>query len=128
MNSASLCSLAGRYDNPIPPRFLAPIDCLKIPTPISLGGTWFLHAPQTISCVIKQTSKALFFSTQQIVHEYWLKTERKELRELRIEREKDPEMQCGKKECRHCVFACFVYFLLSKLCDTAMGVNPTRYP
>jgi len=31
MNSASLCSLAGRYDNPIPTRFLAPIDCLKIP-------------------------------------------------------------------------------------------------
>jgi hypothetical protein len=31
MNSASLCSLAGRYDNPIPIRFLAPIDCLKIP-------------------------------------------------------------------------------------------------
>ncbi len=24
-------ALAGRYDNPIPPRFLAPIDCLKIP-------------------------------------------------------------------------------------------------
>jgi hypothetical protein len=31
MNSAILCSLAGRYDNPIPPRFLAPIACLKIP-------------------------------------------------------------------------------------------------
>jgi hypothetical protein len=31
MNSASLCSLAGRYDNPIPPRFLVPIDFLKIP-------------------------------------------------------------------------------------------------
>jgi hypothetical protein len=31
MNSASLCSLAGRYDNPIPPWFLAPIDFLKIP-------------------------------------------------------------------------------------------------
>ncbi len=31
MNSASLCSLAGRYDNPIPPRFLVPIDSLKIP-------------------------------------------------------------------------------------------------
>ncbi len=32
MNSASLiCSLAGRYDNPIPPRFLAPMDFLKIP-------------------------------------------------------------------------------------------------
>ncbi len=31
MNSASLCSLAGRYDNRIPTRFLVPIDCLKIP-------------------------------------------------------------------------------------------------
>jgi hypothetical protein len=31
MNSASLCSLAGRYDNPIPTRFPTPIDCLKIP-------------------------------------------------------------------------------------------------
>ncbi len=31
MNSASLCSLAGRYDDPIPARFLAPIDFLKIP-------------------------------------------------------------------------------------------------
>ena len=30
-DSASLCSLAGRYDNPVPSRFLAPIDCLKIP-------------------------------------------------------------------------------------------------
>ncbi len=35
MNSASLCSLAGRYDNPIPTLFLAPIDCLKIPVPDS---------------------------------------------------------------------------------------------
>jgi hypothetical protein len=24
-------SLAGQYDNPIPIRFLTPIDCLKIP-------------------------------------------------------------------------------------------------
>jgi hypothetical protein len=31
MNSASLCSLAGQYDNPIPTRFQAPVDCLKIP-------------------------------------------------------------------------------------------------
>jgi hypothetical protein len=31
IDSASLCSLAGRYDNPIPTRFLAPTDCLKIP-------------------------------------------------------------------------------------------------
>ncbi len=31
MNSANLRILAGRYDIPIPPRFLAPIDSLKIP-------------------------------------------------------------------------------------------------
>ncbi len=31
INSARLCSPAGRYDNPIPTRFLAPTDCLKIP-------------------------------------------------------------------------------------------------
>ncbi len=30
-DSASLCSLAGRYDNPVPTRFLAPVDCSKIP-------------------------------------------------------------------------------------------------
>jgi hypothetical protein len=35
MNSASLCSLAGRYDNPIPTWFLAPTDCLKNPAQIS---------------------------------------------------------------------------------------------
>jgi len=27
-----VCSLADRYDNPIPTQFLSPIDCLKIPT------------------------------------------------------------------------------------------------
>jgi hypothetical protein len=31
IDSASLCSLAGRYDNPIHTWFLAPIDCSKIP-------------------------------------------------------------------------------------------------
>jgi hypothetical protein len=40
MNSASLCSLAGRYDNPIPPRFLDPIDSLKIPALLRNFLTW----------------------------------------------------------------------------------------
>jgi hypothetical protein len=31
INSASVFSLVGRYENPIPTRFLAPIDCFKIP-------------------------------------------------------------------------------------------------
>ncbi len=35
MNSAGLCSLAGRYDNPIPTRFLAPIDCFKNSSSVS---------------------------------------------------------------------------------------------
>ncbi len=39
MNSAGLCSLAGRYDNPIPTRYLAPIDCLQIP---ALVVDWFI--------------------------------------------------------------------------------------
>ncbi len=30
IDSAILCSMAGRYDNPNPIRFLAPIDCYKI--------------------------------------------------------------------------------------------------
>ncbi len=34
-NSARLCCLAGRYDNPIQTRFLGPIDCLKIPAQVS---------------------------------------------------------------------------------------------
>jgi hypothetical protein len=38
--SASLCSLAGRHGNPIPARFLAPIDCLKIP---ALDSGFFLN-------------------------------------------------------------------------------------
>ena len=31
IDSASLCSLAARHDNPLLTRFLAPIDCSKIP-------------------------------------------------------------------------------------------------
>jgi hypothetical protein len=38
MNSACLCSLVGRYDNPIPPRFLVPIDFSKIPAQFTYAG------------------------------------------------------------------------------------------
>jgi hypothetical protein len=44
-NSARLCSPAGRYDNLIPSRFLAPIDCLKIPAQfVCRGGRQRLQA------------------------------------------------------------------------------------
>ncbi len=46
MNSASLCSLAGRCVKAIPPQFLAPIDSLKIPAlwskPVYLYFTIYL--------------------------------------------------------------------------------------
>jgi hypothetical protein len=40
MNSASQCSLAGRYDNPIPTRCLAPKDFLKIPAQHDFSLAW----------------------------------------------------------------------------------------
>ncbi len=68
MNSASLCSLAGRYDNPIPPRFIAPINFLKIPAlagrydnPIS---TWFL-AP--IDCLKIATQGTLSLNSHKVI-------------------------------------------------------------
>jgi hypothetical protein len=57
MNSASLCSLAGRYDNPIPPRFLAPIDFLKIPA-LSFGEYFHIGRKDSIHTVIR-TSRRL---------------------------------------------------------------------
>jgi hypothetical protein len=42
---ASLCILAGRYDNPIPTPFLAPLYCYKIPAQaIQLGGIGSLES------------------------------------------------------------------------------------
>ncbi len=38
LNSASLSSLSGQYDNPIPTRFKAPTDCLQIPAQATLAG------------------------------------------------------------------------------------------
>ncbi len=50
MNSSSLCSLAGRYDNPIPTRFLAPIDCLKFQLCFKgLGARESTHKSQVYS-------------------------------------------------------------------------------
>jgi hypothetical protein len=50
MNSASLCSLAGRYNNNIPSRFLAPIDCLKIPAQLYVC---VCHAPVNVENLCK---------------------------------------------------------------------------
>ncbi len=66
MNSASLCSLAGRYDNPIPPRCLAPIGFLKIPAleppPFKYG---FLQK-------ISDEIESFFMSIFSLLHEKYL--------------------------------------------------------
>ncbi len=55
------CTLAGRYDNPIPTWFLAPIDCLKIPARVPRRrekadvrcDVFVSWAPPVSSCLIK---------------------------------------------------------------------------
>jgi hypothetical protein len=37
------CSLTGRNDNPLPTRFLAPIDCLKIPALETFRNSYKVH-------------------------------------------------------------------------------------
>jgi hypothetical protein len=53
INSARLCSLAGRYDNPIPIRFLVPLDCLKIPTQF-LSSSWKRLSYFSFAALVRQ--------------------------------------------------------------------------
>jgi hypothetical protein len=53
------CSLAGQYDNPIPIRFLAPIDCLKIPAQPTLHSVSF-------SLIYRSCTRALLVSPNTI--------------------------------------------------------------
>ncbi len=71
-NSASLYSLAGRYDNPIPTRFLAPIIFLQIPALyytdsfiLSWGGI-----PEQRCLKSKKTFSQVCFSMNKKVY-YW---------------------------------------------------------
>jgi hypothetical protein len=53
IDSAANVCLGGRYDNPIPPRFLAPIDCLKIPA---------LHLKVQFTCMRMRILAILLYS------------------------------------------------------------------
>ncbi len=82
MNSASLCSLAGRYKNPIPPQCLVPIDFLKIPAQVyaALSSVSFRGIPftQNIYCSFPADSprsrkeaprwRVLYRITRQLLH------------------------------------------------------------
>jgi hypothetical protein len=63
MNSASLCSPAGRYDKPIPPRFLALIDSLKIPA-VSLKVLKFGLRKGDLSAFVLRTVTCTLFVQQ----------------------------------------------------------------
>ncbi len=61
MNSVSLCSLAGRYDNPIPPRFQAPVDSWKIPALLYSASSLFLFPLLSVHSFAKILSMYPFF-------------------------------------------------------------------
>ncbi len=73
MNSANLCSLAGRYDNFILTRFLAPIDCLQIPAQhwlTSLIPRW----DNSITVSVELVEKDVAWTTRHLkgqCHEYF---------------------------------------------------------
>ncbi len=57
-----LCSLAGRYDNSIPTRFLALINCLQIPAMESIPAS----SSDTVESKGRHMTKRCMFSTKQI--------------------------------------------------------------
>jgi hypothetical protein len=68
INSGSLCSLAGRYDNPIPTRFLSPKDCLKIPAQHSR-----MYRAGTVSGRFKQLNFSHSSSLRIQIHRFWIR-------------------------------------------------------
>jgi hypothetical protein len=72
MNSASLYSLAGRDDNPIPPRFLAPIDFLKIPAQDDVGVTYCTFCTESESMKGNMKKKTYVQpNIWQLMHRLW---------------------------------------------------------
>jgi hypothetical protein len=64
MNSASLCSLAGQYENPIPPWFLAPIDFLKISALYAVCKSLWLSFLHMINTAHPKPTKTSVFMTE----------------------------------------------------------------
>ncbi len=75
MNKASLCSLAGRYDNPIPPRFIAPKDSSKIPAPVASTLWCLFTAPvketprriTTVTSYLKEISMKALWKREELL-------------------------------------------------------------
>jgi len=74
-NSASLCSLAGRYDNPIPIWFLAPIDCLTIPAQYTvICSTTTVYQTSTTAAFPPQYSEYIYLKTFIFLVYHYLKS------------------------------------------------------
>jgi hypothetical protein len=54
MNYASLCSLAGRYDNPIPTQCLAPIDFFKYSSSVKYQYCTLMKKENIIFLIYKE--------------------------------------------------------------------------
>jgi hypothetical protein len=59
---AYLCSMAGRYENPIPPRCLAPIDFLKIPALIPFPCFSYFFRPSHLVLILRLSNSSFHFS------------------------------------------------------------------
>ncbi len=69
--------MAGRYNNPIPTRYLAPIDCLKIPAQKVAQNSTLLQGPREYSFVrqtravhlkFKKTNHVLVWASKSQVY------------------------------------------------------------
>jgi hypothetical protein len=58
---SSLCSLPGRYDNPVPTRFLSPIDCYKKILAVTVGKTVLNKTSNTLMVIDNDDICLLFY-------------------------------------------------------------------
>ncbi len=65
--------MAGRYDNPIPPWFLAPIDFLKIPALVNRSWLESVPAAKTVAIELFyfMVKKIKASSTSEPAHKAW---------------------------------------------------------
>ncbi len=107
INSASPCSLAGRYDNPIPPRFLAPTDFLKFPAQGSV-----LKPVEHIA--VKKSS------TWAVTEEYYTLIKNKNKFSSYLD---FSVAQTGKRQDATCIFPLLLFLLsrLKVLCVVCVG-------
>ncbi len=69
IDSASLCSLAGRYDNPVPSRFLGPIDWSKMPAQCTVHNNLMVDLVKQLFLKMGSTNTNVLIATKNLL---WL--------------------------------------------------------